>query len=477
MFVFRSWLRSLATHRRQRSAPRFRPLLEALEDRLAPATMTFVVTNDGDSAAPGSGSLRRAILDANANPNDPGVPDRIIFHVANNAVAIHPLTALPTITEAVVIDGTPKPGFENQEIRLFGDMAPAGTDGLTITSGGSTVEGLAIGLYSTGSAIVLTGAGATNNVVTDDFIGTVPAGQPAYANLIGVSIRAGASNNTLGPDNAIVVATLGGLTGQGQTFLGFTDVATDAAGNAGFTATVAAIPLGQVVTATATSSATGDTSEFSAGLLAPTLPPAPPLPPPPLPAPAAPMPVKDVTPSLTLTLVRARFNRLSRQTRLWVLLTNNGPPLHGPISFVLDDLTRGIRLLTRSGVTAVMTPAASPFQDLVLGAAAHGLHRRCGSTGPDALPGGRRRQPGVPRRGRNAEPPARLPQSQGEGAPLRLARAGGCRVTLAREQGLSRLWAGCKPEPAASPGKPTLPHFGQEGVAICFSPDGVAGPA
>jgi hypothetical protein len=159
-------------------------------------------------------------------------------------------------------------------------------------------------------------------------------------------------------------ATPGVLAGQGQTFLGFTDVATDAAGNAGFTATVAAIPDGQVVTATATSKATGDTSEFSAGLLAPALPPPPPAPPP---VPVAPMPVTDVTPSVTLTVLKVRFDRRSRQTRLWLLLTNNGPLLPGPISFVLDGLTRGIALLSSSGITAGMFPAGSPFQDLILG--------------------------------------------------------------------------------------------------------------
>ena len=54
--------------------------------------------------------------------------------------------------------------------------------------------------------------------------------------------------------------------GQGRTFLGTTTIATDAAGDAAFTATpVSAIPAGQFVTATATDTTSGDTSEFSAG--------------------------------------------------------------------------------------------------------------------------------------------------------------------------------------------------------------------
>ena len=61
--------------------------------------------------------------------------------------------------------------------------------------------------------------------------------------------------------------------GEGQTFIGATDVTTDASGNASFAGLVFAVPAGQgVITSTATSLA-GDTSEFSAcptGVAAPT---------------------------------------------------------------------------------------------------------------------------------------------------------------------------------------------------------------
>ena len=51
--------------------------------------------------------------------------------------------------------------------------------------------------------------------------------------------------------------------GEGQSFIGATDVTTDGSGNASFAALAFAVPLGQgVITSTATSS-TGDTSEFS----------------------------------------------------------------------------------------------------------------------------------------------------------------------------------------------------------------------
>jgi CSLREA domain-containing protein len=52
--------------------------------------------------------------------------------------------------------------------------------------------------------------------------------------------------------------------GEGKTFLGETQVQTDAIGNASFTFVPAQkVPVGQFITATATNNATGDTSEFS----------------------------------------------------------------------------------------------------------------------------------------------------------------------------------------------------------------------
>src|SRR4051812_13714976 len=57
---------------------RFLPRTEALEDRTVPSTLT--VLNDHDS---GPGSLRQAILDANAAPG----PDTIVF-----ANSVHQIT-------------------------------------------------------------------------------------------------------------------------------------------------------------------------------------------------------------------------------------------------------------------------------------------------------------------------------------------------------------------------------------------------
>src|SRR5262245_49780328 len=70
----RSWLRTLFTRPIPKAPARLRPVLEALEDRPAPAT--FVVTTLADS---GFGSLRAAIHNANS-PANPGA-DEITFSV------------------------------------------------------------------------------------------------------------------------------------------------------------------------------------------------------------------------------------------------------------------------------------------------------------------------------------------------------------------------------------------------------------
>ncbi len=65
---------------------------------------TFTVTNTDDS---GAGSLRQAILDANANPG----ADVIAFSIVGSGVhTITPADELPTIADAVTIDGYTQPG-------------------------------------------------------------------------------------------------------------------------------------------------------------------------------------------------------------------------------------------------------------------------------------------------------------------------------------------------------------------------------
>src|SRR5262249_17608199 len=72
------------TRRPPGTRPTCRPWLEQLEDRQLPST--YLVTNTNDA---GDGSLRQAILDANANPG----PDTIAFAIGSGVQTITPASA------------------------------------------------------------------------------------------------------------------------------------------------------------------------------------------------------------------------------------------------------------------------------------------------------------------------------------------------------------------------------------------------
>src|SRR5215207_2961588 len=118
----------------------------------APAAFaaTFTVTNTNDS---GAGSLRQAILDANATAG----LDTISFSIGSGVQTISPLTTLPVITDPAIIDGTTQPGFSGTPIIVLnGTSVTTGSGvGLWIDAGNSTVSGLAIGNFTNGPAIVL----------------------------------------------------------------------------------------------------------------------------------------------------------------------------------------------------------------------------------------------------------------------------------------------------------------------------------
>ncbi len=150
------------------------------------AAATFTVTNTDDS---GPGSLRQAIVDANANPG----LDTIAFDIPGAGVqTISPASELTQIFDPVVIDGytqtgaspnTDPNGFNGTLlIELNGAGAGPDSNGLVISAGGSTVRGLVINRYrglSAGNAIVLTTAG---NHVEGNFLGTDASGTVGLGN-------------------------------------------------------------------------------------------------------------------------------------------------------------------------------------------------------------------------------------------------------------------------------------------------------
>ncbi len=229
--------------RRIRSRDRKRPVnlsFELVEDRVLLAT--FTVTNNADS---GPGSLRQAIIDANATANPTSGADTIDFNIPGPGVqTISPVSPLPSITVPVVINGYTQPGAKPNSlangdnavllIELNGANAPAGTDGLLITAGGSTVEGLVINGFvavadSTSPSVFGGGDGIeleTNggNTIQGNFIGTDALGTTGLGNQQdGVLISdapnntiggTGAAANTIGHNSVGIVITGSGATGN-----------------------------------------------------------------------------------------------------------------------------------------------------------------------------------------------------------------------------------------------------------------------
>jgi titin len=165
----------------------FRPRLEVLEDRLAPAVFTVSNTNDS-----GAGSLRQAILSANATPGS----NTINFSIGSGGQAIFPTSQLPFLTNPVVLDATTQPGFSGTPlIDLSGLFAGPNANGLVLSAGNSTVKGLTVSVFS-GSGIVLFGSGG--DVISGNYLGTSRAGDASAANgFAGLAVVGTAANQIL----------------------------------------------------------------------------------------------------------------------------------------------------------------------------------------------------------------------------------------------------------------------------------------
>lgn len=171
----------------------------------------FVVSNTNDS---GLGSLRQAILDANSTPG----ADTISFGIPGSGVrTIQPLTALPPLTDPVVIDGYTQSGTSPNTlavgnnavllVELDGSLITQSfSHGLEIRAGaaGSTVRGLVVNHFNrSANGIIISGGGNVvvggNNVIAGNFIGTEPDGVTRAGNDDGVTIFNSAGNRVGGP--------------------------------------------------------------------------------------------------------------------------------------------------------------------------------------------------------------------------------------------------------------------------------------
>ncbi|HZT60235.1 MAG TPA: LamG-like jellyroll fold domain-containing protein [Pyrinomonadaceae bacterium] len=200
---FNGLIDELSIYNRVLTATEVKNIYDAKSAGKCQTTSTITVTNTNDS---GPGSLRQAILDANASPGT----QTIAFNIPGTGVhTISPASALPGITDPVTIDGYTQTGATKNtlatgtnavvEIELDGTNAGATASGLAITGGGSTVRGLVINRFGSGPGPGGTGIelNSNGNTVEGCFIGTTPAGTAALANNFD-AVSIGGKNNLVG---------------------------------------------------------------------------------------------------------------------------------------------------------------------------------------------------------------------------------------------------------------------------------------
>ncbi len=181
------------------------------------AGTNYVVSNTADS---GEGSLREAILEANANPNTGTDKDSIIFAIEGDGpFTIQPTTVLPAITGPVTINGYSQEGSSPASgstpatlmIEISGALAGVAS-GLDFASGsaGSVVKGLVINSFKNYGISIE----ANNITVEGNHIGTNVGGTAAAGNYYhGVAIAS--TGNTIGGDTAAKRNVISGNTLDG----------------------------------------------------------------------------------------------------------------------------------------------------------------------------------------------------------------------------------------------------------------------
>ncbi len=229
----------------------------------AEATTTFTVNETGDAAdaditddrcdsdAAATGkqcTLRAAIEEA----NDTSGADDIGFDLGGSGgQAISPASALPPITDTLIIDGYTQEGASPNtldegndavlNVILGGLSAGVGSTGLVIGASDCTIKGLLIRNFD-GYGIAITGSGATGNHIEGNFIGVNRDGATDKGNRSGVYISG--ESNTIGGTSAGARNVVSGNDGDGVAvyaddntvegnYIGTTADGTEALGNVG----------------------------------------------------------------------------------------------------------------------------------------------------------------------------------------------------------------------------------------------------
>ena len=162
---------------------------------------TFTVTSTNDV---GAGSLRQAMLNANATP----AADTIAFNIPGAGPHdIYLFTALPIITNSLTIDGFTQSGSKsntlmygnNADLRINIQPSAQGLGGFHVQTNNITIRGLSLRRYQVAAVYLQTGV---SNVVEGCLMGTDTNGLLDLSNgYMGVRI-ANSSFNRIGGTNA-----------------------------------------------------------------------------------------------------------------------------------------------------------------------------------------------------------------------------------------------------------------------------------
>ncbi|MCR9201254.1 MAG: DUF2341 domain-containing protein [Planctomycetaceae bacterium] len=206
--------------------------VDVLQLTVTTSTLTVDTTSDvldgdvssiaalyADKGADGRISLREAIQAAN-NTTNAATPDRIEFEIpdalASGAHTLSITSALPEITDTVIIDGTTDSDFvASPVIVLDGSGAGTASEGLTLAAGsdGSTIRGLAITRFAR-SGLLLQDSG--NHTIAGNYIGTDQSGTTNRGNTRhGISLDSSDANTiggtTAADRNVILASGLDGI--------------------------------------------------------------------------------------------------------------------------------------------------------------------------------------------------------------------------------------------------------------------------
>jgi hypothetical protein len=196
------------------------------------AETVFWVTNIATS---GSGSLKQAIINANASTSTPTIK----FAIGSGQQTI-PLTGfaigqtgdirLPNLTRTMTIDGTTQSGYSGTPLIVLSATSSPALWGLRVAAPNCVIRGLSIigcTQNTSGSGILLEG-GASNTTIANNFLGTDPSFSGTVGNTYGV--QAGSDGNII-INNVISGNGLDGLSLGNNNIIKGNKIGTNLAGN------------------------------------------------------------------------------------------------------------------------------------------------------------------------------------------------------------------------------------------------------